>query len=221
MSTIGATISNQESKASSGGGEESSGSGGGSSSGGGQGNKAISNVGKTTLFKEGKKVGVLEEGDIKGYNWLSKEGTDGVININDLQQSPYYGGGCVLNLENKFTISKVITEGVKPIIKSQVNVLVKIEEIKTTPENENQFNQSGKSYITEEVKQKVKEQILQDINTTVEKCKGYNVDIFEVISRFKRLKPKEYKKLLTFYGSEDAFFQACQFETEVIVRSIL
>ena len=32
----------------------------------------------------------------------------------------------------------------------------KIEEIKTTPENENKFNHSGKNYITEEVKQKIK-----------------------------------------------------------------
>ena len=211
---------NQESKASSGAEEGGSSSSGGSGNSA-QGTQAISNIGKTALFKSGKKVAILEEGEIKGFNWLRDEGTDGVLSINNLKEPPYHGGGCVVNLEHKYTTSQVEIDGITPIIKSQINVLVKLEEIKTTPENENQFNKSGRNYITKEVEERIKQQILQDVEITVSKCKEYNVDILNVIERFKKLKPKEYKKLLKFYASEDEFFQACKFQSKVVVRSLI
>ena len=100
-------------------------------------------------------------------------------------------------------------------------MLLYIEEIKTTPENENQFNISSKHFITKEVKEKAKKQIEQDIIKTVELCKNYKTDVLEINKMFKKYSFNYYKTMLDFYGSEERFFSNCEVETEIIVKDIL
>lgn len=211
---------NQESKGS--GGESASSGGGSSGSGGsGQGTQSISNVGKTALFKGGKKIGELQENEIKGYKWISPVGTEGAISVSDLYEKPYKnGGGCVVNIENKLFANRYRVKGVTPVVESHLTLIVKIEEVTTNAENENNFNNGSNSFITDEVKKKIIEKITDEINLTVQKCKQYNCDIFGVVSAYEKYRNGEFKKLIKFYGSEEEFFQATQFDPKITIKGI-
>ncbi len=211
---------NQESKGS---GGESASSGGGSSgsSGSGQGTQSISNVGKTALFKGGKKIGELQENEIKGYKWLSNSGTDGSINVSGLTEEPFKNNdGCVVNIETKLFANRYRIKGTTPVVESYLLLIVKIEEVTTSSTAEKNFNNGSSNLITNEVKQKIKDKIINEINLTVEKCREYGIDMFGVVSAYEKYRNSEFKKLVKFYGSEEEFLKATQFDPQIIIKGI-
>ncbi len=199
-------------------GSSSGGSGGESSS---KEEKALSNIGKTAIYKGGKKVATFSSEDIRGFNWLVDKGDKGSIKVENLTSEPYNGGGCVLSVKQKSTKYKLDTTSLKPKIIAKIEVLLYIEEIITTPNNENAFNISSEHFINDEVKEKAKEEIKKDILKTLEMCKLYNADVLDVNKSFKKYENSYYKKMIDFYGSADEFFRNCEFETEIKIKAIL
>lgn len=216
-------ITAQSDSSSNGGGSSSSGSSssGASGSSSSENSKVVSNQGYTSLFKNGKKVKLLTPEETKGLNWINFETKKGTITVTDIFDNHGHNETAVVAIKDSNCNLTAKLENNKPIIEFNINVTVKAEQIYSEEGEKKKYLNSTETYISNQIKLKIEEEIKNNVNSTIQILKENNVDIIRVFETFYKFKNKDFKKLLKIYGSVDEIFHNTEFRTSISVKGRL
>ena len=178
--------------------------------------KQVKNEGKTSIFKEGKKIALVNQDITKGINWLNEKNLVGTIIAQNVTDDKYYNNATVSLYMSNSTIS------VKPKIENDVLVLVAkikvyVDVVEVLQDKNNiDLNTGYKSYLTDNLKQNVSNVITGEIQGAVDFSKENFVDVCKFKDRFYKYKTSDYKKWLETHTDEDVYkFAKVNVEVEV------
>ena len=136
-------------------------------------------------FYKDKMVGFLNDREARGWNWISEQKANGIINV------LYPGNEEKVSINCKRTFVKIkpyfIDE--KPQIKVELEVEGRFETITGNS------NIKEKSYLTQSLENRLAEAIRNDIKLSLEKAKKLRTDIFGFGNSFYRLKYNHWKSM--------------------------
>lgn len=136
-------------------------------------------------FYKDKMAGFLNDRETRGWNWISNQRANGIINV------LYPGNEGKVSINCKRTSVKIkpyfIDE--KPQIKVELEVEGRIDTITGNS------NLRKKSYLTQSLENRLAEAIRNDIKLSLERAKKLRTDIFGFGNSFYRLKYDKWKEM--------------------------
>ena len=206
---------------SSGGGGES---GGGSSSGGGNSSnvsKRIKYDNDVYMFKDGKlayKFASDEEFD--GINYLNSKSQYGIVHVDGVSDEVYNNASVDLYVRDKRISYKCKFENGKAICKMKISTSRnEIAEIVDEKGSLLSMYYTEKDFITDALKEKVKEKIISSSMAVYNKAKEKGCDILHLGEKFYARYPRKWKEFYGKYG--DDYLNHIDFQIEVaIIKTI-
>ena len=214
---------------SSGGGSLSSSGGGGSSSGGSSSSGGnSSNVSKRIkydnsvyMFKDGKLAHKFEsDEEFNGINYLNTKSQYGIIHVEGVNDEVYYNANVDLYVRDKKLRYTCKFEDGKPICKLHISTSRnEIAEITDQKGSSVELYYTEKDFITDALKEKVEEKIINSCMTVFNKAKEVGCDILHLGEKLYRKHPKQWKEFYAQYGED--YLNQIAFEIEVsIIKTI-
>lgn len=205
--------------------ENEFGGGGSSSSGGGSGSgvqsselNMVENEGKSAIFKNGTKVATVGKEVTQGLNWISGGSIKGGMFIENVTDDKYYKDASVtIHIRKGKASSKAVFENNKPVLKVSVNITVEIEEI-NQEYDPIQLSSGYTPFLTDGLKQKIKEEINKQISSTEDYYKTSEIDICGINNKLNKFQHKKYKKWLQSYSEQD-ILSLSKVETKINIYS--
>ncbi|HWS29227.1 MAG TPA: Ger(x)C family spore germination protein [Clostridia bacterium] len=160
----------------------------------------------TAVFKQGKMIGELDTAQTRGLLWVTGKAKSGAMTVD----TPW--GQVILETYNSAASLKSVQTADGSIrMQLTVNVDGALESNETTE------NMSRLENI-EMLKQKMREQILSDIESALTKARGFSADIFGFGDAIRRDHPKEWGKI---EGNWEEIFPeiGLDIEVNVVLRS--
>ncbi len=200
------------------GGGSGSGSGTSGSSGGGESqSKYFVNDGSVVVFKKGKKQIDISSKEVKKINYFVNNSQQGTITVENVNDKFYTNSTILLDIVKKKNDISVSFENDTPVYKSKMNLVVYVEQVLEN-EPEKQMLKRNNEFLSEEVVEKVKEQVIKEMQSCVDFCKTNKVDVLEVYQYFYKLQNKKFKKYLSQVGI-DNYLSNIKFEFEIDVSN--
>lgn len=228
-SSGGGSSSGSESGGSGGGGSSSgnsggSESGGGSSSGGGNSSnvsKRIKYDNAVYMFKNGKMQYAFESPEeFKGINYLNPKSEYGIIHVDGVSDEVYDNASVDVYVRDKRIRYDCKFENGKPKCVANISVSRnEVEEINSKDANNLELYYTQKDFITDELKNKLEEEIIKSSMAVFNKAKEYNADILQLGNKLYARYPKHWKEFYDKYGEE--YINHIDFEIDVqIIKTI-
>ncbi len=176
------------------------------------GEKELINNGNLCLFKDGKKVGLIYEDEVKGLNWINP-------NIKEEAFSVKTDNG---DIETYFVKSRNVKRSVKiceGIAYLNINLTIKIERVEIKGKIDQNADSVRLSQITEEKKKNIEKYIKKDFSKGLQVLKDKKVDIINVYRLFYQRKRTDFKKFLSSLENKEDFMNFVIFELKVNVEA--
>ncbi len=206
---------------SSGGSGGSSGSGGGTSggSGGGQQNqgKFFLNDGSVSVFKKGKKFIDLSPEQVKKLNFFVNNSQQGTLVIENVDDHLFDNNTVLLDIVKKKNDVSVRFDGNTPVYKSNMELIVFVEEVDANEPTKKMLRRNNE-FLTDTLIEKIKEDVISQMEEIVQFCKTNKMDLFEAYPHFYKLTNKDFKKYIARTGKEN-FLDGVKFEYEIKVSN--
>ena len=205
----------QESGGGSDGGTQQSGSNGSSGSGGASGQSPVQplvqNNGETSIYKNGKLVDKLSKELSTGINWLERDAVVGMIKVENVTDDKfYYKSTVVVNVENSKTNIKTKIKDNKLILDIKIDIYCIVSEIIDDFKN-TKIVYNSQNYLTNNLKEKLKQKVIDNINESLNYCKENNLDIFKIYDKFYRYNKNEFKKFLNSMENPENYLESVEF----------
>ncbi|MGM0410588.1 MAG: Ger(x)C family spore germination protein [Bacillota bacterium] len=141
-------------------------------------------------FNKDKLAGFINDRETRGWNWISEQKANGIINV------LYPGNEGKVSINCKRTSVKIKPYFIdkKPQIKVELEVEGRIDTITGNS------NIREKSYLTQSLENRMAEAIRNDIKLSLEKAKKLRTDIFGFGNSFYRLKYDKWKEIEKNWG---------------------
>ena len=202
--------------------EEASGSGGGTEGGGGSGGqsaeqkpKELVNKGQTSVFKSGKKIGSLNEEQVRGYKWMLPQTVNGSASIEDVTSKHYDNAKITAALiDRQFSDSCKIINNI-PTLTYNLRVFLRINEI--IQEGKDVLLDSNTTYFDDALKQKFKTKIEAQVADAVDFAKTNKADIMNFYDIFNKADTRAWKKFLSTLSEGDSYLNHVNVITNVEV----
>lgn len=225
-STSGGSSGGNSSSGNSGGSESGGGESGGESSSSSGGNS--SNVSKRIkydnpvyLFKDGKLAYKYESKDeFNGINLLNPKSEYGIIHVEGVTDEVYDDASVDLYVRDKrISYECKFVDGKPKCIAKISTSRNEIEEINDKKVKDLSLYYTQKDYITDALKEKVKEEIIKTTMTVYNKAKEHNADILQLGNKLYSRHPKQWKEFYNQYGED--YLNHIDFSVEVqIIKTI-
>ena len=194
-----------------GGGDSSSGksSGGSQSSGGSSGKdeeKVLVNDTMIALFKNGKLIGKIKDDEINGIEFLNPHAKNLQIKIENYSDELYTNATIEFDIQNKFANTKCEIVGDKLVMKSDVLVYIKLDDI-LQKDNFDGLIETNTNYYTKGLIEEIKKTQIKMLNDSIEKLKELNIDLIDLYENFDRWKHVEFENYLSRLENKNDYFQ--------------
>lgn len=199
----------ESSGGSGGSGGGSSGEGGSQQGGGGSGGSGgssvqplVQNNGQSCIYKNGKFFAVLDKELSTGFSWLEGSTYRGNIKIENFTENKLYNNATInIKVENsKRNISSKIKNG-KLILDVNIDIYALVSEI-IQNNRTIKLMQSTKNYLTDDLIVRIKQEVQNKIQNSLNYCKENKVDAFKIYDRFYKYNNKEFRKVLNVVGTD-------------------
>jgi len=178
-------------------------------------NKKLKNPGGVILFKDGRKVEILEEEILHGLNYIFGHEEDQNIVIEDVTTDDMKNAKAVFYIDNKKVSISTKIENNIPVF--SVSMMLLLSRIEIIGEKENQSYNISYSNITEEVKNKIEMEIKKGFAKSINKMREVKCDLGNIYRIFYQNNRKEFKKYLNSLKNIDDFLENMVFEINVSV----
>lgn len=214
----GGTSNNKENSGGGGGGGGEGGGGGGAGCEELQAVSIIQNNGDSVIYKKAKVVTRASAEVNRGFNYLDNRVKFGIIQVENVTDENLSDATVSFTVKNstvslKPTIDKVNN---KFILKAKVKIWGEISEVVEAYETKT-ISKSYKDLLTKELEKKMADQIIDQIELSLQFCKLNNVDALNIEDLFYKLKTSEYEKLKRKLNINDNFLEFTEIDTTVEV----
>ena len=200
------------------GGGSGSGSGtSGASSGGQNQSKYFVNDGSVVVFKKGKKFLDVPSSEVKKINYFVNNSQQGTITIKNVTDKFFDNSTILLDIVKKKNDINVSFNGETPVYKSQMELIVYVEQVLEN-QPEKMMLKRNNEFLTDEVVEKIKEQVESEMQSCIDFCKTNKADMLEVYQYFYKLQNKKFKKYLKKVGKEN-YLDGIKFEFNIKVSN--
>ena len=167
--------------------------------------KELLNEGKTSVFKAGKKIGVLSEDEIRGRNWILNKTTKGNTQVEHINSEHFSDASVVAALvsKNLSYVCNIVQN--KPIITYDLNINMRI--VETEQDSNRVLFDSNETYFDNELKAKLEDTIKAQVQAAATFAKDNNADIADFYNKFNITNTKGWKKYLDSLGSQDDYLK--------------
>lgn len=164
--------------------------------------KYLTNDGSTTVFKNGKKLYDFSPEEIRKLNLYIKKSKYGAFTLEHISDDYYKDATVVLALEDKSVKTKYKFVDGKPVVKVDIQLYVKVDEIIEPVKNERILRRE-EELLTEKVVNELKALVKREVNEIFEKQKEINADCLNIYSNFNKFQYKEWKKYVERVGQDN------------------
>ncbi len=183
-------------------------------SGSGSPQKIIKNEGKGVIIKNGKIVCEVKGKEMSGVNLISKTTNRGHIEVKNVTTSEFNNANLTFEIYNKKSgLKGEFVNGV-PVITYNINLVLKLEEVKQKDLNINALK-TTKNYVNGEIKQGLINTAVSSINALINEAKTNNVDVFDVYDYFNKFHNKKWKNFLNSLGNKEDYLQFVEFKIDL------
>ena len=223
QSSSGGSSGESGSSGSQSGGESSGGNGGSSSGGGNSSNvsKRIKYDNSVYMFKDGKLAYKFEsDEEFNGINYLNTKSQYGIVHVDGVNDEIYTNASVDLYVRDKRISFSCKFEDGKPKCKLKLSTSRnEIAEIVDEKGSSVEMYYTEKDFITDALKDKVKEKIISSSMTVYNKAKELGCDILHLGEKLYARHPKQWKEFYEKYGED--YLNHIDFEIEVaIIKTI-
>ncbi|MCL2540078.1 MAG: hypothetical protein FWE53_01420 [Firmicutes bacterium] len=174
------------------------------------------NNGAGSIFKSGIKIADLSYEHGRGFNWLDPDSTRGKTRVEGVTSTNFNNATVIADLIGKRVCVNAKMVNGQPIIEYRIYCTMTLSQVKQAGGN---VNLSGrKSYFDNELKQKLKEEILSEITTSLDLAYSRNADLMNFYGRFNRANPKAWKEYLGKLDEPGNYLQGIDVETTVYIE---
>lgn len=185
------------------GGESSS---GGSSSGGEDKENVLSNSKKVALLKAGKLVGVINDDEVNGIEYVNPYSKSLQIVVKNYSDKLYNNANISLDVYGKKCHNKYSIIGSKLNIFCETTLHLKITNIQQHKDYE-KFTKKEKNYFTTQLIEQIKRQETQRVYASVEKLKEMNLDLIDAYENFDRWCHKGFTNYIKNLSDKNDYFK--------------
>ncbi len=191
----GASSSGQSSSSSKSGGESSS-------SSTGRNGKYLVTDGSIVVFKNGKKYCELSPEEVRNVNIFTNSSKKGRIVVDHITDEVYNDAKVVVNIVEKDIKIKVGFDGDTPVFTANTEYTIFIDEV-IQDEPTKKFLVRNQDFFTENLIEKLKEKVLENMDSAVNLCKEQKIDLLNCYENFYRKKYKQWTNYLDKVGLEN------------------
>lgn len=192
-------------------------SGGGQSNGGGDAGSGceelqdvsmIQNAGESIVYKQAKAVARASEDVNNGFNYLDNRVKHGIIKVDNVSDKNLDDATVSFTSENSTVKLKPVVdlENNKFIIQAKIRIWGEVSEV-TENHQTKKISKGYNDLLSDELKDKLKEEVASKVDLALQFCKINNVDALNIEEIFYKLKNSEYEKLKKKLSINDNFLE--------------
>ena len=167
------------------------------------GSSLVENNGDSAIFYNGKKFSVIDRNLTSGLNFVNLETVNGKMVLTNVNDGDVFNDATVSVKIDEGKIKKSISaENDLAIINLQITLKIEVLEINTA--NENMDVSAGvENYLTDVLKDKIKEKIEGQVQAFHSYCKLNKIDVGNFFNFLYAYKNSEYKNMLNRFGVDE------------------
>ncbi|MBE5745779.1 MAG: hypothetical protein E7359_00620 [Clostridiales bacterium] len=171
----------------------------------------VQNNGEISIYKEGRLVDRFTKDISVGLGWLQEDATIGVIKVENVTDNKYFDNSTVVvQIEHSKTKVKSKIKDNKLIYDININIYCIVSEVIDTFQN-NKILQNSQNYLNYELKEKIKDKVINDINATLLVSKEKKLDVFKIFDTFYKYHKNEFKIFLSKIDNSENYLEYVEF----------
>ncbi len=175
------------------------------------------NNGKSVIIKGGKIYHYLDFNETNAFTYFDNDSHNGIIKISGVDDDYYENANIMCEISKKKLKTKVFFEDGKPVMELNLKANIRVMEInKENIDREELFSQGV--VITEVLREKIKENIKNDMEMAIKISKEKEFDIINAYSNLYKYKTKEFKEYLSKLGEEEYYLKNIDFKINIEIE---
>ena len=166
-----------------------------------EGNESVNNEGQCAVFYNGKKVDVLDVNLTRGLNFINLEKLTGKMVVEGVNDEIYKNDTVTINIDDGKIKKSISTNNDIAVINLEIDLKVEVLEI-SSASDDFELNNGTENYLTEALKNKIKDSVQNEIGAMLTYCKENKIDVCNFLSYLYAFKNSEYNTLTKVASAE-------------------
>ena len=182
--------------------------------------KKTRNDGDMAVYKRGKLVKALNLKEYRGYNWVKDYAPLSLVEVENVNDDTFSDASVML---------KILKKGVKkqfdfdsatgyPVLKCAIDIKVTVVNI-VQEKNVDNFYEGHESYLTDTVKDGLKDLVRNEIANSLSIAKAHSYDIYNIAQSYNKFRHCEWKEYLDRLDDVDNYMEQLEIFCDVNIAA--